>query len=122
MFKSIGHFFTAVGKAVVHSARAVAQNVPKIEQAAAAAKPAIEALTGAIYPPAVAAEELAFRLFGQGMQVVHDAGDAAHDKGANILLDLQTWTELKALLPQMENFAKQLQLQKPLTLPAPAAQ
>ncbi len=58
-------------------------------------------------------ERGAFALLGMAAQAVHEAGDAAEQKGVNIALDAQLIADIKALVAAIEEYLKSAGLTKP---------
>lgn len=113
VFKSIGHFFTVVGKDVKVVAKAVSsfvsKDAPKVQEAGAVLGP----ILAAISPSAGAVEEIAMRLFGDAVAAVQAGQAAAGASGLNLTLDQEVVAAIKALAPDLEAFAVKLGYQKP---------
>jgi hypothetical protein len=96
-FHSIEHVFGSVARDIVKTASIFSLVASRIEKAA----PEVEAITGAIYPPAVLIERAAFGLLGMAAQASTTIGDAAAAKGLNVPLD-------EASIKQLQEIAKYL--------------
>ncbi len=80
---SIEHAFGSVARDMVRTASIFSLVASRIEKDA----PEIEAISSAIYPPAVLMERAAFGLLGMAAQASTKVGDAASAKGLNLQLD-----------------------------------
>src|SRR3954452_5783577 len=92
-FRKIEHAFASIAKDMVKTATIFSVVASRIEKAA----PEIEAITGAIYPPAVLLERAAFGLLGTAANAASTVEDAAETQGLNITLDQQSITELQQI-------------------------
>jgi hypothetical protein len=92
-FRNIEHAFASIAKDMVKTATIFSVVASRVEKAA----PEIEAITGAIYPPAVLLERAAFGLLGTAANAASGIEDAAKSKGLNIQLDEQSITELQQI-------------------------
>lgn len=92
-FRNIEHAFASVAKDMVKTANIFSVIAARVEKAA----PEIEALTGAIYPPAVLLERAAFGLLGTAANAASTVDDASKAKGLNLTLDEQSITELQQI-------------------------
>jgi class 3 adenylate cyclase len=92
-FSSVEHAFASVAKDIVKTATIFSMVASRVEKAA----PEIEALTGAIYPPAVLLERAAFGLLGTAANAASRVEDVSKAKGLNIQLDEQSITELQQI-------------------------
>jgi len=108
-FHNIEHAFASVAKDMVRTATTFSFIASRVEKAA----PEIEAITGAIYPPADLMERAAFGLLGMAANAVSATDDAVQAKGLNLQLDLhsiqelqQIATYLKARVASFEDFSK----------------
>jgi len=106
-FHSIEHAFASVAQDIVRTGRIFSLVASRIEKAA----PEIEAISGAIYPPAVLIERAAFGLLGVAANAASTIDDATAAKGLNVQLDLdsikelqQIATFLKAHIPSFKDF------------------
>ena len=105
IFKNVGHGFSWLAKhivAIVKGADALALKVAQYE-------PAIESLTAMVSPQAAAIEDLAFHVFGSGLQAIDTltadataAIDAAGKGTISIELDAKVIADLKALIPTLK--------------------
>lgn len=113
VFKSVGHFFTVVGKDVKVVAKAVTsfvvKDAPKVEAAGQMLGPVLAAVS----PSAAAVEEIAMRLFGDAVAVVSASQGAVAGSGLNLSLDAEVIAAIKAIGPDLEAFAAKLGYQKP---------
>lgn len=119
MWKSIGHFFTAMTQYIIKGAKAVEAQAPKIVQAGQT----IEAITTLLYPAAAPLEDLLLRTFGDVVGAAHGTDVAAGAQFVNIQLDAALVAEIKAIIPDIQAFATLIGAQKPpaaKALPAPA--
>ncbi|MDQ6733048.1 MAG: hypothetical protein M3Z35_02855, partial [Nitrospirota bacterium] len=92
-FRSIEHAFASVARDLVKTANIFSLVASRIEKAA----PEIEAITGAIYPPAVLMERAAFGLLGAAAHTASSIEDASKAHGINIALDEQSIKELQQI-------------------------
>jgi hypothetical protein len=92
-FRNIEHAFASIAKDMVKTATIFSVVASRVEKAA----PEIEAITGAIYPPAVLLERAAFGLLGTAANAANNVEDAAKTKGLNLQLDKQSITELQQI-------------------------
>ncbi|MDW5265929.1 MULTISPECIES: hypothetical protein [Acidobacteriaceae] len=92
-FHSVEEAFASVAKDVVKTANVFSLVASRIGKDA----PEIEALTGAIYPPAVLMERAAFGLLGIAANAADGIEDASKAHGLNITLDQQSIAELKEI-------------------------
>jgi hypothetical protein len=98
-FHSIEHAFGSVARDIVRTASIFSLVASRIEKAA----PEIEAITGAIYPPAVLIERAAFGLLGVAAQASTTIGDATAAKGLNISLDETSIKQLQEIAKYLES-------------------
>ena len=105
-FHSIEHAFASVAHDIVKTASIFSMVAARVEKEA----PEIEALTGAIYPPAVLFERVAFGLLGHAASAAAAIGDATQAKGLNLPLDENAIRELqeiaKLLEPRVQSLKK----------------
>ena len=92
-FRNIEHAFSSIAKDMVKTVTIFSVAASRVEKAA----PEIEAITGAIYPPAVLIERAAFGLLGTAANAASSVEDAAKTKGLNLQLDEQSITELQQI-------------------------
>jgi len=92
-FHNVEHAFASIAKDMVRTATIFSVVASRVEKAA----PEIEAITGAIYPPAVLLERAAFGLLGTAANEASTIEDASKAKGLNITLDEQSITELQQI-------------------------
>lgn len=92
-FRNIEHAFASVAKDLVKTATIFSMVASRVEKAA----PEIEAITGAIYPPAVLIERVAFGLLGSAANTASTIEDASKAHGLNIALDEQSIKELQEI-------------------------
>jgi hypothetical protein len=92
-FHDIDHAFASVAKDIVKTANIFSIIATRVENAA----PEIEAITGAIYPPAALMERAAFSLLGAAANTATTIDDASKAHGINIPLDEQSILELKQI-------------------------
>ncbi len=92
-FSSIEHAFASLAKDTVKGANLLSVVTSRISEAS----PEIEAVTEAIYPPAVLIERAAFALLGSATKSAEDIKDATKAKGLNLSLDEQSIRELQAI-------------------------
>jgi hypothetical protein len=104
-FSSVEHAFASVAKDIVKTATIFSLVASRVEKAA----PEIEALTGAIYPPAVLLERAAFGLLGTAANAASTVGDASKAKGLNIQLDEKSITELQQIAKYLKSHVASLE-------------
>jgi hypothetical protein len=92
-FHSIEHAFASVAKDVVKTANIFSLVAARVEKEA----PEIEAISGAIYPPAALMERAAFGLLGVAANTATTIADASKAHGLNIALDEQSIIELQQI-------------------------
>jgi hypothetical protein len=92
-FHNIEHAFASVAKDIVRTANIFSVIATRVEKAA----PEIEAITGAIYPPAALMERAAFSLLGTAVNTATTIDDASKAHGISITLDEQSILELKQI-------------------------
>jgi hypothetical protein len=92
-FHNVEHAFASIAKDLVKTATTFSFIASRVEKAA----PEIEAITGAIYPPAVLIERTAFGLLGIAANTASAIGEATDAKGLNLELDAQSIQELKQI-------------------------
>ena len=97
-FHNIEHAFASVAKDIVKTASVFSLVASRIEKEA----PEIEAITGAIYPPAVLMERAAFGLLGAAAQASTTIGDATNAKGLNLQLDSTAIQQLQQIAKYLE--------------------
>lgn len=98
-FRNVEHAFASVAKDMVKTANIFSFVASRVEKAA----PEIEAITGAIYPPAVLLERAAFGLLGTAANAASTVEDASKSKGLNITLDEQSITELQQIAKYLKS-------------------
>lgn len=98
-FHSIEHAFGSVARDIVRTASLFSLVASRIEKEA----PEIEAISGAIYPPAVLMERAAFGLLGMAAQASTSVKDAAAAKGLNLQLDENAITQLQEIAKYLES-------------------
>jgi hypothetical protein len=98
-FHSIEHAFSSVARDIVRTASIFSMVAARVEKAA----PEVEALTGAIYPPAVLIERAAFGLLGAAAHAASGIGEAAQAKGLNLQLDEESIRELQVIAKLLES-------------------
>jgi hypothetical protein len=99
--ESVEHGIASVAADVVKGAKKVAAAIAKVQGSEAA----VEALTSVIDPSAVAIERAAFAALGVVLKTVNDAGSAAAAGSVNVPLDSAFVTDLKGLLPAIQQAA-----------------
>lgn len=92
-FHNIEHAFASIAKDMVKTATIFSMVAARVEKDA----PEIEAITGAIYPPAVLMERAAFGLLGAAANSASTIEDAAKAKGLNLTLDQEAIEELQQI-------------------------
>ena len=97
-FHSIEDAFGSVARDIVRTASVFSLVASRIEKDA----PELEALTGAIYPPAALMERAAFGLLGMAAQASTKVGDAAAAKGLNLQLDESGIQQLQQIAKYLE--------------------
>jgi hypothetical protein len=98
-FHSIEHAFGSVARDIVRTASIFSLVASRIEKEA----PEIEAISGAIYPPAVLMERAAFGLLGMAAQASTSVSDAATAKGLNLQLDETAIRQLQQIARYLES-------------------
>lgn len=118
-FRNIEHVFASIAKDTVKTATIVSTIDSRIEKAA----PEIEAITGAIYPPAVLIERAAFGLLGLAASASTTISDATKAHGLNLTLDEEAIKELQQIAKYLKTRAGSLESSALFegTAPAPAA-
>jgi hypothetical protein len=114
-FQNVAHFFATVAGDIVKGSRAVASVLSKVQGSEAA----VEGISSVVYPEAVPIERGAFALLGLAAHAVSEAGDAASASGLNLQLDSQMVSDIKAIIPALEQYAQTIGLMKPPAKPAP---
>ena len=97
-FHTIEHAFGSIARDIVRTASIFSLIASRIEKDA----PEIEAITGAIYPPAVLIERAAFGLLGMAAQASTTVSDAAAAKGLNLQLDESSIRQLQQIAKYLE--------------------
>jgi hypothetical protein len=92
-FHNVEHVFASIARDTVRTATIISAVESRVEKAA----PEIEAITGAIYPPAVLIERAAFGLLGLAASSSNTISDATKAHGLNIALDEESIKELQQI-------------------------
>jgi predicted negative regulator of RcsB-dependent stress response len=116
-FHNVEHAFASVAKDIVKTASIFNVVASRVEKAA----PEIEALTGAIYPPAVLIERAAFGLLGVAANAANTVGAASAAKGLNISLDEDSIKQLQEIAKLLESHVQAFSNTSLIESPAPAA-
>jgi hypothetical protein len=104
-WQTAGHAFASLFRDVVvvsKKAEAVLQVVEKNEAA-------IVAITSLIDPGAAVIEQIAFGALGELVGAVHATGAAAGANGLNIMLDASMVADIRALIAEYPQIAKQVE-------------
>jgi len=112
-FQSVSHWVASVAKKIKSFAISAGPVLAKIDSTVEANLPVIEALTKLVSPQAAAIEDAAYHLFGQVVDAAQKAGAAAAQNGLSIQLDKDVVAAIQALIPAIEEFAKNHGVQKP---------
>jgi hypothetical protein len=103
-FHSVEHAFASVARDIVKTASLFSLVASRIEKA----EPEIEAVTGAIYPPAVLIERVAFGLLGTAANAATTIDDASKSKGLNIPLDEESIKQLQEIAKVLDSHIQAL--------------
>ncbi|MBV8810650.1 MAG: hypothetical protein JO033_18430 [Acidobacteriaceae bacterium] len=101
-FHSIDHAFGSVAKDIVKTASILSLVASRVDKAA----PEIEAITSAVYPPAVLIERAAFALLGMAAHTATTIGDATAAKGLNLQLDESSIKQLQEIAKLLDAHVK----------------
>jgi hypothetical protein len=104
-FHNIEHVFASIARDTVRTATIVSAVESRVEKEA----PEIEAITGAIYPPAVLIERAAFGLLGLAASTSATISDATKARGLNIALDEESIKELQQIAKYLKTRAGSLE-------------
>jgi hypothetical protein len=104
-FHNIEHVFASIARDTVRTATIISAVESRVEKEA----PEIEAITGAIYPPAVLIERAAFGLLGLAASTSTTISDATKAHGLNIALDEQSINELQQIAKYLKMRAGSLE-------------
>ena len=104
-FHNIEHVFASIARDTVRTATIISAVESRVEKAA----PEIEAITGAIYPPAVLIERAAFGLLGLAASSSNTISDATKAHGLNIALDEESIKELQQIAKFLKTRAGSLE-------------
>ena len=119
-FHNIEHVFASIARDTVRTATIISAVESRVEKAA----PEIEAITGAIYPPAVLMERAAFGLLGLAASASNTISDATKAHGLNIALDEESIKELQQIAKFLKTRAGSLEgsaiFEDPTAAAAPA--
>lgn len=104
VFKNFGH---AIATAAKYTVTGIG-DVVKFANKAQAVEPGVDLLVGALAgPAAVKISDLAFHALGSIAQALEPIGTdvtgQVAEKGLNVTLDLQTITDIKALIPTLKS-------------------
>jgi len=112
-FVSVSHWVASVGKKIKAFASAAGPVLAKIDHTIEANLPVIEGLTKLVSPQAAAIEDAAYNLFGQVVDAAQKGGAAAAQNGLSLSLDKDFVAAIQALIPAIEEFARNHGVQKP---------